>query len=234
MHKVIAKFHTKRASRTDSDLSAPPASHATEPALEHLAPVVEDSRRSSSEHSAGEEVAQQPVPTTQRASDRRIEFLAKDSAYFWLSNGSDYPVVSDGLRYPTSEHLFQALKFVDTRPDISAKVRKAPNPIEAIRIARLHAAEVRPDWIKEAVNVQMMRMVLVTKFSQYSKLREALLETGDLEIVNANPNDAFWGSAAPAGSVGRGRNMLGRTLMQTRELMRVAAGVGAGSGTRTV
>jgi len=128
----------------------------------------------------------------------------------------------------------RAHKFLEDRPDIAAKVRKAATPSEAVHTARSHASEVRPDWIKDGVNVVTMRLVLLTKFTQHTALQLALLETGDAEIVYASPNDAFWGSAAPAEAVGRGRNVLGKTLVQTRELLRVAAGVGAGSGTRTV
>ena len=79
-----------------------------------------------------------------------------------------------------------------------------------------------------------MRMVLLMKFTQHSDLFLALLETGDAEIVHANPNDAFWGSGAQSGELVTGRNMLGRTLVQTRELLRVAAGVSAGSASRTI
>ena len=168
------------------------------------------------------------------ATTNKIEFFSKDLPFFWLNNASDHPVVLDGVRYPTAEHLFQAQKFIDHRPDIANKIRKASNAVEAIHIARTFSRDVRADWIKDGVNVSTMRMVLLTKFMQYSDLRLALLETGDAEIVHASPNDAFWGSAAAPNSVGRGRNMLGRTIMQTRELLRVAAGVGANSGTRTV
>lgn len=171
---------------------------------------------------------------SQSAKENKLEFYSKDIPFFWLSNSSEHPLYVDGARYPTAEHLFQAQKFIDHRPDIANKVRKASNPIEAIRIARTYAKDIRPDWIKDGVNVSTMRMVLLTKFTQHTDLRLALLETGDAEIVHASPNDAFWGSAAAPNAEGRGRNMLGRTIMQTRELLRVAAGVGANSGTRTV
>ena len=168
------------------------------------------------------------------ADTNRIEFYSKDLPFFWLNNASPHPVVVDGVRYPTAEHLFQAQKFIDHRPDIANKIRKTSNPVDAVHIARTYAKEVRFDWIKGGVNVATMRMVLLTKFLQHTDLRLALLETGDAEIVHASPNDAFWGSAACANAVGRGRNVMGRTIMQTRELLRVAAGVGANSGTRTV
>ncbi|CCU98531.1 unnamed protein product [Malassezia sympodialis ATCC 42132] len=146
------------------------------------------------------------IDFSKNAKTNKLEFFSKDIPFFWLSNSSEHPLY----------------------------VRKAPNPIEAIRIARTYAKEIRPDWIKDGVNVSTMRMVLLTKFTQHTDLRLALLETGDAEIVHASPNDAFWGSAAAPNSEGRGRNMLGRTIMQSRELLRVAAGVGANSGTRTV
>ncbi|WFD35184.1 hypothetical protein MCUN1_002034 [Malassezia cuniculi] len=162
--------------------------------------------------------------------EHRIEFYSRDMPSFWLSNSSEHAVVFDGVRYPTAEHLFQALKFIDDHPEIAAKVRKASTPLEAMRIARSHSQSVRADWISDGVNVIQMRMVLLMKFSQHSDLFLALLETGDAEIVHASPNDAFWGSGAHAGESGNGRNVLGRTLVQTRELLRVAAGVGPGSG----
>lgn len=177
---------------------------------------------------------QESVRHSKDSPSSKMEFFSKDQPFFWLSNSSDYPVVLDGVRYPTAEHLFQAQKFIEHRPDIAQKIRKASSPIDAIHIARTHAKDVRADWIRDGTNVSTMRMVLLTKFMQHTDLRLALLETGDAEIVHASPNDAFWGSAAPARADGRGRNMLGRAIMQTREVLRVVAGVGANSGTRTV
>lgn len=78
-----------------------------------------------------------------------------------------------------------------------------------------------------------MREVLFLKFSQHTALRDALLQTGDIEIVEASPTDAFWGSAGARGE-GRGRNELGKALMFVRETLRNIAGVGPGSGAKTV
>lgn len=173
-------------------------------------------------------------PQSPHSQRERIDFFTRDMASYWLSNGSEHHVVFDGVRYPTAEHLFQSLKFLEDHPEIANKVRKASTPLDAIHVARTYSAQVRPDWITDGVNVVQMRMVLLMKFTQHSDLFLALLETGDAEIVHANPNDAFWGSGAQAGELVAGRNMLGRTLVQTRELLRVAAGVGAGSGSRTI
>jgi len=226
MSKRISSWFKKGSKRSTSDsessddvLAANVGSIAGDNELLYASPAVMESVKHSKNSTNG---------------NNRIEFYSKDLPFFWLNNASPHPVVVDGIRYPTAEHLFQAQKFIDSRPDIATKIRKASNPVEAIHIARTFAKEVRPDWIRDGVNVTTMRMVLLTKFMQYSDLRLALLETGDAEIVHASPNDAFWGSAAMSDSIGRGRNVLGRTIMQTRELMRVAAGVGANSGTQTV
>jgi hypothetical protein len=41
---------------------------------------------------------------------KRILFYDKDDPYFEFTNFARYPVVWQGKRYPTSEHLFQAMK----------------------------------------------------------------------------------------------------------------------------
>ncbi|EPQ27692.1 uncharacterized protein PFL1_04830 [Pseudozyma flocculosa PF-1] len=160
----------------------------------------------------------------------RIHFFHRGQDNFWLSNSSDHAVYSDNVRYPTAEHLFQSTKFLPHRPEIAAKVRKASNPIDAIKVARKYSTDVKPGWIKEGLNVQAMRDVLLLKFTQHSDLRMALLETGDAELVNASPTDAFWGAAGN----GRGRNELGKAIETVRETIQGASGLGIGSGARTV
>ncbi|KAL4399337.1 hypothetical protein ACI68E_003714 [Malassezia pachydermatis] len=245
MQKSLGKLLNrtqKRPSTVDADLSSSIMSDVpavTPGGSRFVSPTGSPPRTPASFIPTGESnvisaAVQESISHGKSAKENKIEFFSKDIPFFWLSNSSDHPVVVDGVRYPTAEHLFQAQKFVEHRPDLASKVRKASTPIEAIHVARMNSQYVRPDWIKGGVNVSTMRMVLLTKFMQHTDLRQALLETGDAEIVHASPNDAFWGSAAPVEAVGRGRNMLGRTIMQTRELLRVAAGVGANSGTRTV
>lgn len=166
----------------------------------------------------------------------RIEFYRKDQAYYWLSNSSDHVVYLDGVRYSTAEHLFQALKFLPHRPDIATKVRKASSPLDAMLEARKHMADVQKGWIGKGANVAAMRNVLLLKFSQHSFLQRQLLLTGDSELVEASPTDAFWGSAAGAnsGRIGLGRNELGKALSRTRETIRAQSGLGIGSGAKTV
>lgn len=167
----------------------------------------------------------------------RIEFYHRDQPYFWLSNSSDHAVYLDGVRYATAEHLFQSLKFLPSRPEIANKVRKANAAPEAIREARKNIASVKRGWIGQGKNVEAMRTVLLLKFSQHSKLGRQLLLTGDAELIEASPTDAFWGSAAGSangGIPGLGRNELGKALVRTRETIRTQAGLGYGSASVTV
>lgn len=165
----------------------------------------------------------------------RIEFYRKDRANFWLSNSSEHPVYLDGNKYPTAEHLFQALKFLPHRPDIANKIRKISSPQDAIKEARKNMPEVKKGWIGGRGNVAAMRGVLLLKFTQHTVLGTHLIQTGSAELVEASPTDAFWGNAASSeGGFGGGRNELGKALVRTRETLRQQAGLGVGSGAKTV
>lgn len=165
----------------------------------------------------------------------RIEFYRKDHAYFWLSNSSEHAVHLDGIRYPTAEHLFQATKFLPHRPDLANKIRKISSPMDAIKEARKNQSEVKKGWIGKGGNVASMRDVMLLKYTQHSVLKKQLLLTGDAELVLASPSDAFWGNAVGVdGSFGGGRNEFGKALIKTRDTLRSQAGIGIGSGAKTV
>jgi len=58
------------------------------------------------------------------------------------------------------------------------------------------------------------------KFTSHAELRNALLDTGDQEILENAPTDYFWG----CGQLGGGQNMLGKLLMETRSTLLAAIG----------
>ncbi|KAJ9477263.1 NADAR domain-containing protein [Pseudozyma hubeiensis] len=160
----------------------------------------------------------------------RILFFRQDHPNFPLSNSSpSYPVVYNSVRYVTAEHLFQSLKF-PANPEIANKIRRAKTPLDAMRIARSHTSSYPAGWFSEGLNVKIMHDVVLAKFSQWPGLRDALLESGDAEICNVSPTDVFWGT----GEGERGRNVLGKVLMDVREVLRRNAGVGYGSGAKTM
>ena len=61
-----------------------------------------------------------------------------------------------------------------------------------------------------------MREAVLAKFSQHSELRENLLDTGHRLLIEHTSNDSYWGD----GGDGRGKNKLGRILMEVREQLR--------------
>jgi hypothetical protein len=86
-------------------------------------------------------------------------------------------------------------------------------PGEAKR--RGNGVTLRPDW--EKLKIPLMLDLVRKKFSDHPHLAELLLATGDAELVEGNDwGDVFWGVCRK-----RGRNELGKILMQVREELRV-------------
>ena len=74
---------------------------------------------------------------------------------------------------------------------------------------------MRSDW--DHVKIAIMKEAVRLKF-EYPTLRGMLLDTGDAELVEGNTwGDRFWGVCD-----GEGDNHLGKILMHTREMLRLA------------
>lgn len=144
--------------------------------------------------------------------DEVIYFYSTRGEYGAFSNFAAYPIALKGKRWPTSEHYFQAQKFAGTEHE--GEVLRANSPTIAARIGRDRKRPLRKDW--ESVKVDLMREAVRAKFRQHDDLRELLLGTGDATLVEHTTNDAYWGD----GGDGRGKNMLGRILMEIREELR--------------
>lgn len=141
-----------------------------------------------------------------------IHFYGTRGEYGAFSNFSRHRVIARGKTWPTSEHFFQAMKFEGT--SIAEKVRCAKTPKEAAAIGRDRKNPLRKDW--ESVKDDIMREIVLAKFTQHEALRALLLSTNDEEIVEHTERDRYWGD----GGDGTGKNMLGRILMETREKLR--------------
>lgn len=125
--------------------------------------------------------------------------------HFFLSN---FFVEKNGL---TGEAVFQSWKTFD--PAWQRKILDAPTPSKAKYHGR--SVPLRPDW--DDVKLGVMRMVVQVKFSD-PELKALLLATGDADLIEANTwGDRTWGVDEKTGD---GQNLLGRLLMETRELLR--------------
>lgn len=140
-----------------------------------------------------------------------IEFYRVQEAYGCFSNFAKYSFVVDGVLWKTSEHYFQAHKFIEK--NIFEKIRLAENPMVAANLGRSRNYPIREDW--EQVKDDVMRRAVLEKFRQNEDIRNILLETGTQSIVEKTEADYYWG----CGRDGGGKNMLGRILMETRELL---------------
>jgi len=138
-----------------------------------------------------------------------IRFYATGDKYGEFSNFAAYPIQLSGKTWPTSEHYFQAMKFVG-EPD-EEEIRLVASPMIAARLGRDRNRPLRRDW--EVVKDNLMREAVLAKFTQHAKLRELLLGTGDAKIIEHTTNDNYWGD----GGDGGGKNMLGKILMEVRE-----------------
>lgn len=141
-----------------------------------------------------------------------INFYSTKGEHGCFSNFSRHPVFLKGKRWRTSEHYFQAQKFAGTEHE--EEVRLTTTPAQAANLGRDRKRPLRRDW--EAVKDDIMREVVLTKFSQHDDLKAILLGTGDEVLVEHTTNDNYWGD----GGDGSGKNMLGRILMEVRAKLR--------------
>jgi ribA/ribD-fused uncharacterized protein len=141
-----------------------------------------------------------------------IYFYSKSNTYREFSNFAPFAIDLDGTRWPTVEHYYQAQKFTDTA--LRKSIRKAEKPPIAKSLADKNKAAVRPDW--DEVKDEVMYRAVRRKFESHPALQEMLLATGDEELVESAPTDAYWG----VGRDGTGLNKLGKIIARIRDELR--------------
>ena len=132
-------------------------------------------------------VHRRPENVATPSNDTTIVFFSKDSP---LSNHypCQFTVANSMLNYAEQNIMkCKSLHFDDT--DIGMKVMKATNPAEQKHYQKLVAGFNLNDWRREVPN--MLKKGLKTKFTS----RKFLKATGSLTIVEAKPNDGYYGIA---------------------------------------
>ncbi len=155
--------------------------------------------------------------TYDRASS--IVFLKTNEPFGGLSNmAGGFPLHVQGARIYTSEALYQACRFPQL-PDLQRLVIRQTSPMTAKMKSKPHCKDSRPDW--DRVRVKVMRWCLRVKLAQnWAKFGELLLRTGNRPIVEESRRDNFWGAKPADEQTLVGVNVLGRLLMELRELMK--------------
>lgn len=160
---------------------------------------------------------------------KRIAFFKLADEYGFCSNFSRHPVKIYGRMWTTSEHAYQAMKFLD--PTLQERVWKAEKPRHAADIGRDPSLPLRSDWEKadpnpeppaiEKIKDRFMYEIVLAKFRQNIGLGIKLLESGDAYLVEDThrTGDAYWGETSP----GVGKNRLGHILMKVRGQLRADA-----------
>jgi hypothetical protein len=141
-----------------------------------------------------------------------IKFYKIKEPFGAFSNFSRHIFKLDGYTWKTTEHYFQAQKYIGTAR--FEMIANAVSPREAADLGRDRSIPLRKDW--EAVKDDVMRKCVLAKFSTYPELKALLVGTGNEEIIEDSPIDYYWG----CGSQGTGKNMLGKILMETREILK--------------
>lgn len=132
--------------------------------------------------------------------------------YYFLSNFYRVSVTLDGIEYPTAEHAFQAQKTLLRGEREHIAQLKAPSDAKSYG----RKLTLREDW--EQIKIFTMLRVVLVKFGSHKPLLLQLLATGANELEEGNNwGDKFWGTVD-----GKGKNVLGKILMEVRLMFRTA------------
>jgi ribA/ribD-fused uncharacterized protein len=139
---------------------------------------------------------------------RNDVYVSRQDVTHPLSSYSKFGFYLDDADWPSVEHYYQAMKFEDDA--IKAKIRQAPHPLDASKLAKQHKKQIRKDWDK--IKATVMTRGTYMKCQAHEEVANALLKTGDKNIVENSLYDYYWG----CGRDGRGENIYGKILMDIR------------------
>ena len=138
-----------------------------------------------------------------------------------LSNmAKGYPLCINEIDIQSSEVLYQCLRFTNF-PNIQREIINETNPMYAKRLARKYILYTRDNW--ETNRISIMKWCVAVKLCQnWDSFSNLLLSTYPNHIVEYSEKDLFWGASRDSldKNLLIGQNVLGRILMQMRELIK--------------
>ncbi len=130
--------------------------------------------------------------------------------FYCFSNFSSVAVRWKGKLWPTSEHAYQASRFMGKDIKIVNKIHKAISADDAYRIAMTTLGDQFGIYTDK--DLKVMEDIVRHKLKQNSYVMHKLLQTGKRKIVEDSPKDSFWGW----GPKRDGRNELGKIWMKLK------------------
>jgi ribA/ribD-fused uncharacterized protein len=137
--------------------------------------------------------------------------------YSWLSNFHKCKIHNKitGRTYKSTEHYYVAHKTDDDKLHQTA-MKQSFKKLKAFG----RGLTLRDDW--ETEKYEIMAQALYLKFTQHEDLKEKLLATNDMFILEGNDwHDNYWGACNcnKCASI-KGKNTLGQLLMELREFLK--------------
>lgn len=135
-----------------------------------------------------------------------------ESALHILSNCVTASFVLDNQRWKSSEHYYQAHKFIDTDPEYAKVIAATNSSVAVAKLGRDAKHPIDPNW--ETKKEDVMLRALRAKFQQNDDARKILLSTGyDALHEDAGLKDLYWGVGTPTKP---GQDRLGQLLIHVR------------------
>lgn len=152
----------------------------------------------------------------------RDPLLATDGAvvgfyereFYMFSNFSSFQVSWRGRQWMTSEHAYQAARFMGSSAELVERMHTQTSAHDAYKLAQANKQYQLEDWAEQKVSV--MYEICKAKLQQHPYIQTHLLSTNDEYLVEDSPKDSFWGW----GPDKKGRNELGKIWMRLREELR--------------
>jgi ribA/ribD-fused uncharacterized protein len=144
-----------------------------------------------------------------------IAFKSTKEEFGGLSNmAPGYSIRVNDVIIPSAEALYQACRFA-LFPHIQEEIINQNSPMTAKMISRKYTNHTRQDW--EEIKYTVMYWVLKVKLSQnFDKFSNVLKKTNNKAIVELSNKDKDWAVVFDGNNTLKGKNALGRLLMQLR------------------
>lgn len=145
-----------------------------------------------------------------------VTFAKTEGKFGGLSNmAPGYTLFVNEVNIQSTEVLYQACRF-PLFPKIQEEIIRTQNPMDAKKVSRKYTQYTRQDW--DLVKFKIMKWCLEVKLIQnFDKFSEVLLSTANMNIVEYSKTDETWGAVPTSVGTLKGKNALGRLLMELRE-----------------